>query len=233
MERIEITTSHNVVVRFELATLPQRLLACTIDLVILVIYSVVVMAIFQSQLFFWLLVFPVIAFYHLAFEVFDQGRSLGKRIMKIQVISLEGRTAKVNDYLIRWVFRLIEVLPSLGSIAMIFISTTGKNQRLGDLLANTTVVRHRNEKAVQLNSLNNIEVTDEIRYPAVSQFADTDMLLVKQAVSRYMSDPHPNNKSVIDELCSRIADKLHVDMKGVKKIEFLNRVLYEYVVLTR
>jgi len=233
LERIEITTSHNVVVRFELASLPQRIIAFVIDLIILCLYSALVMSVFQSQLFFWILVFPVWSFYHLAFEIFDHGRSLGKRIMKIRVISLEGRTAKVNDYLIRWVFRLVEVLPSLGSVAMLFISSSDKNQRIGDLLANTSVVRQINEDGVALNSIQNIERAEEILYPGISQYSDKDMLLVKQAIQRYMTNPHQNNKSVIDELCDRISGKLNVDIKDLKKIDFLNRVLYEYVVLTR
>lgn len=232
MEKIEITTSHNIVVRFELASLMQRILAFFIDIFILCIFSGIV-AIVGSEVLYWLIIFPVVAFYHLAFEIFYQGRSIGKKLLKIRVVSLEGRTAKLNDYLVRWVFRLIEVVPALGSIAIIFIVSSEKNQRIGDMLANTTVVKERNENEVQLKSIESIEVGEDIKYPSIIQFSDSDMLLVKQAINRYMNNPHKNNKEVLDELCIRISDKLNVDTKGMKKVDFLNKVLYEYVILTR
>lgn len=233
MERIEITTSHNVVVRFELASLTQRFLATLIDLVILGLYSGLVMLVFQSSLFFWLLVFPAWAFYHLLFEIFNNGRSLGKRLLKIRVVSLAGRTAKVNDYLIRWAFRLIEILPTLGSLGMIFISSSDKNQRIGDMLANTSVIKQRNENAIQLIDIQNVETPEDILYPTIIQYNDQDMLLVKQTIARYTADPNLNNKAVLSELCTSIARKLNIDTKGINKVDFLNRVLYEYVILTR
>lgn len=233
MERIEVITSHNIVVRFELASLIQRVLATFIDLVILFGYTVVVMMVFQSTLFFWLLVFPVWAFYHLAFEVFNKGQSLGKKILKIRVVSLQGRTAKVNDYLIRWVFRLIEVLPSLGSIALIFLSSSEKNQRIGDILANTSVVKQKNENEVRLESIEKLESKENILYPNITQFNDSDMLLVKEAISRYMENPHDKNKAVLDQLTQSILDKLNVQLKNQNQIDFLNQVLFEYVLLTR
>ncbi len=234
MSRIEVSTAHNIVVRFELATLGQRFLACFLDLVILCMYSTIVMQVFTSELFYWLFIFPVWSFYHLTFEIFNQGQSLGKKVLKIRVVTLQGSTAKVNDYLIRWAFRIIEVLPCLGTIATLFISSSDKNQRIGDMLANTSVVKNRNDNKVQLKSLKEIVQGEEILYPAITQFTDADMLLVKQAVTRYNLAPHNlNNKAVIDELCSTIADKVRGDRKGLRKIDFLNRVLFEYVVLTR
>lgn len=233
MERIEVITSHNIVVRFELASLIQRVLATFIDLVILIGYTIVVMMVFQSTLFFWLLVFPVWAFYHLAFEIFNKGQSLGKKILKIRVVSLQGRTAKVNDYLIRWVFRLIEVLPSLGSVALIFLSSSEKNQRIGDMLANTSVVKQKNENEVRLESIEKLESKENILYPSITQFNDSDMLLVKEAISRYMENPHKKNKAVLDQLTQSILDKLNVQLNDQNQIDFLNQVLFEYVLLTR
>lgn len=233
LDRIEVITSHNVVVRFELASLIQRVLATFIDLVILIGYTIVVMMVFQSTLFFWLLVFPVWAFYHLAFEIFNKGQSLGKKILKIRVVSLQGRTAKVNDYLIRWVFRLIEVLPSLGSVALIFLSSSDKNQRIGDMLANTSVVKQKNENEIRLESIEKLEAKEDILYPSITQFNDNDMLLVKETIGRYMENPHEKNKAVLDELTKSILDKLNTQLKDQNQIDFLNRVLYEYVLLTR
>jgi len=236
MDRIEVTTSHNIVVRFELASLLQRMIASILDFIILIMFTILINFLgltSGSSVFYWLLIFPVWSFYHLAFEIFNNGQSLGKKILKIRVVSLEGRTAKVNDYLIRWVFRLIEVLPSLGTVAMIFISSSHKNQRIGDILANTSVVKQRNENNIQLSSIQNIDSEQEMMYPGITQFSDKDMLLVKEAINRYIKNPHSENKTVLNELTSKIAERLQIDPKGLQQLGFLKRVLYEYVLLTR
>lgn len=234
MERIEVTTSHNIVVRFELASVMLRMVATLVDLCILILFSFACMLTFGfNTLVYWLIVFPVWAFYHLAFEVFNNGQSLGKKLMRMRVVSLEGRSAKLNDYLTRWAFRFVDVLPSLGTIAIIFITSSQKKQRIGDMLANTTVVKVENENTVQLSSIQNIDKNDEILYPAITQFSDKDMLLVKESINRYFSKPNTENQKVIVDLTKRIAEKLQISTKGLKQIEFLKRVLYEYVLLTR
>lgn len=234
MERIEVTTSHNIVVRFELASVMLRIVAAIIDVGILLFFSFLILFFggFQTIVY-WLIVFPAWSFYHLLFEIFNNGQSPGKKLLKIRVVSLEGRSAKLKDYLTRWAFRFVDVLPSLGTIAIIFISSSEKKQRIGDMLANTTVVKVKNENTVLLSSIQNIDTDKEILYPGIAQFSDKDMLLVKESINRYYSSPNPENQTIIIDLTRRIADKLHISTKGLKRIDFLKRVLYEYVLLTR
>ena len=51
---------------------------------------------------------PVV-FYSLLFETFLDGQTIGKRIMKIKVVKIDGYQAKVSDYLTRWFFRIIDL----------------------------------------------------------------------------------------------------------------------------
>lgn len=233
MSTIEISTSHNIVVQFELASLGQRILAYIFDFTLLFLVSLFMLFVFGDGMFFYMLIFFVWSFYHLAFEVFNKGQSLGKKIFNIRVVHLSGQMPSLNDYMIRWVFRMIETLPALGSVAVIFISSSAKGQRIGDILAQTSVVRKKNENAVQLDSLKNIKSLPELFYPQVSQFADQDMLLVKHSLHRYRLAPNEANRDVLDKLAKKIADKLNVDLNKVKIGEFLDRVLHEYIVLTR
>lgn len=234
MKRIEITTSHNIIVRFELASFMIRIGAFVIDILILLFFSFVFMMAFgdtSSLAGFFLL--AVWAVYHLVFEVFNQGQSPGKMILKIRVVSLEGRTATFNDYLTRWAFRMIDVIPTSGSVAILLISSSEKNQRLGDMLANTTVVKVQNENAISLTSIQNIESEGDMLCPGIAQFSDSDMLLVKEAINRYMKNPHQENKSVITQLTQKITERLQIKKPSGNTIDFLKRVLYEYVLLTR
>lgn len=233
MKRIEVSTSHNITIRFELASLTQRVLATFIDFIFLFFVFSFLMRILPDSMFLQLLVVFFLSFYHLAFEMFNKGQSLGKKLLKIRVISLEGRIAKLNDYFIRWAFRGIDIIPSLGLIGIVSIFSSEKSQRLGDLLANTAVIKQQNEDSVQLASIQKLEVDGEIMYPALAQYNDSDMLLVKEALNRYARNPHTENKLVIDELTKKIADQLMIDPKKVRPVKFLKRVLYDYVLLTR
>lgn len=234
MKRIEITTSHNIIVRFELASFVIRIGAFIIDILILMFFSFLFSLAFGdvSSLSVFVLIL-VWALYHLVFEVFNQGQSPGKMLLKIRVVSLEGRTPTFNDYLTRWAFRMIDVLPTSGSVAILLISSSEKNQRLGDMLANTTVVKVQNENAINLSSIQNIESEGEMLYPGIAQFSDGDMLLVKEAINRYMKNPHKENKSVITQLTRKITERLQIKPPGGNTIDFLKRALYEYVLLTR
>lgn len=234
MERIEVTTSHNIVVRFELASVIFRVVAGLIDILILMFFSFLCMATLgANSIVYALLLFPAWAFYHLVFEVFNNGQSLGKKLMKIRVVSLGGRNAKMKDYLTRWAFRFVDVMPSLGMVGIIFISSSEKKQRVGDMLANTTVVKVKNENTVQLSSIEKIDSDKEILYPGIVHFSDKDMLLVKESINRYYNTPNNENMLIIQELTNRITEKLHINPKGLKRIDFLKRALYEYVLLTR
>ena len=120
------------------------MIAWGIDILILLVYIIIVSIIaFSSLYLYYFLILIVTGFYHLAFEVLNNGQSPGKRIMNIKVVTLHGRTPKAQDYFLRWIFRLLEITGCLGVVAILYISSTEKNQRIGDLLAQTTVVKLR------------------------------------------------------------------------------------------
>ena len=63
---------------------------------------------------------------------------------------LDGREPGLSDYLLRAVFHLVDSILSAGIVAAILVSTSAKNQRLGDLTANTTVIRTRHSRQFKL-----------------------------------------------------------------------------------
>ncbi len=148
METIEIHASHTAVRQYELATLNDRGLAYLIDLVLALsfcsgIYLYLRMYYSTEQDIYYVSAYclPFFILYSLLFETFNKGKSLGKYMMKIRVIKADGSTGKFYDYLVRWVFRILDLYLSLGVFAIILFSLTEHNQRLGDLIANTVVVK--------------------------------------------------------------------------------------------
>lgn len=87
--------------------------------------------------------FGVITFYDVFFEVFRSGRTPGKRLNGLRVVRIEGHPVGFVTSAIRNVIRPIDFLPSAYLLGAVVILSTRKNQRLGDIVAGTLVVRER------------------------------------------------------------------------------------------
>jgi len=77
--------------------------------------------------------------YHYALEPIMHGRTPGKRMAGVAIISRDGSTPGVGALLIRNVFRLIDSLPVLYGLGLIAVITTHEHRRIGDLAAGTVL----------------------------------------------------------------------------------------------
>src|SRR5476651_2536750 len=151
MQTIRITTSQNIDIDYEVAGLGERILARLIDLGIFVL--VLILGLFFASLStLWnesgiggvvvIIIYCVLfVFYDLICEVFMNGQSIGKRIMKIKVISIDGRRPTFGQYLLRWLFRIVDFTLTVGGCALITAIMSKKCQRLGDIVAGTTLIK--------------------------------------------------------------------------------------------
>jgi uncharacterized RDD family membrane protein YckC len=69
------------------------------------------------------------------------GATVGKMVMKIKVVREDGSACGLMPALIRNILRIIDALPFLYIIGLIFMSRSDKKQRLGDRVAKTVVVK--------------------------------------------------------------------------------------------
>ena len=240
MNKIEITTTQNVTIEYELSPLIYRIIAFLIDLIILVlgglILSLVVEGIFgrAADIVTYFTVVPVVFFYSLAFEHFTNGQSLGKKALRLRVIKTNGEKTQFLDYAMRWVFRIIDIYSSFGTIAALGILASSKNQRLGDFLANTVVVRvgktdrMRMENLLRLNQMENYVPT----FPQVINMTEDAMLIVKEALQKYHKHNNYAHKQALELLVQKMGAELNIDPPK-DKILFLKTLLKDYVVLTR
>lgn len=230
---IEIRTAHNIAISFPFADLTLRVLASFIDLCIIISYWTIVSLALHSSNIWWLFALPVF-FYHLIFEVFNKGQSLGKMILKIRVINMDGRSPSTYQYIMRWMFRLIDVAISFTTLGILFIISTEKKQRIGDILAQTLVVSVSKKLMVNLQTLENLESDrSNIQYPKIVHFSEKDMLLVKKTISRYQRNPNPSNRELIENISNKISNHLNIKVKRNENLAFLKQILHEYILLTR
>ena len=247
MDTIEIRTTQNVVIEYELAALRERILAFFIDLVILgsvyIVLSILFMGVLarmmqESAMFSTVYsLMPILLFllYQLASEVLADGQSWGKKSMGIKVVRLDGKEPGLSDYLLRTVFHMVDSLFTAGTLASLLISSSEKNQRLGDMTANTTVIRVRHNLRFRLEDILNISSLEdyEPKYPEVKQLSEQDMLLIKSTISRYTTYPNPAHEEAIHMLVERLQQLLGLKERPSNKIEFLRTLIRDYIVITR
>lgn len=245
MKTIEILTANNISIQYETATVMNRGLALFIDLIVMFIYWLI-MALFLSSffsfinsgvliVFYYILVAIPFITYSLFMEFFFKGQTVGKMAMGIRVIKLNGENVDLNDCAMRWSFKIVDFWFSSGGIGALFISTTEKGQRLGDLLAQTAVIKTNPTQKYSIKDILKIKNKKEYQptYLAVTKFTDEDMILVKNAISRVKKYPNKAHKDLIIQLTNSIVEQLNITEPPKKKIQFLNTVLQDYIVLTR
>jgi len=145
-DRITIGAPEGIELQLQLAGAASRFIALSIDLALqltlIVLVLIVTLAIGSdvASAAFIIAAFAIFYFYNVLFEVLAQGRTPGKRMTHLRVVSEQGTPVDLPASLVRNLLRLIDVL-LLGLPALLSILLTKHNQRLGDLAAGTLVIR--------------------------------------------------------------------------------------------
>jgi uncharacterized RDD family membrane protein YckC len=234
MQTIRVNTTQNVYIHYPLASVGDRLVAHLIDQVILWVYCIAVIALFVKleveTWWIWLLAigFPFL-FYSLACEALMNGQTPGKMAVKIKIVRLNGTPPALGDYIIRWMFRLVDFYIASGAVAMIVISAGNKGQRVGDIVAGTSVVKLSDQTEVSAEKV--FVVPDETYTPVfyeVANLTPRDIELIQQALE--VNRNHGNNKPVLiatDKIKAVLG--IQSDLPPVK---FLYTVIKDYNHLT-
>lgn len=90
-----------------------------------------------------LLIVVIVIGYYVLFEALNGGRTPGKAAMGISVATVDGTALTLGAVTLRTLMRLVDFLPAFYATGAIAIAVSSRNQRLGDLVANTIVIRHR------------------------------------------------------------------------------------------
>lgn len=240
MNKIEITTTQNVTVEYELSPLIYRVVAFLLDFVILAVGCSILGAIIAgvfgrvADLVMYFTIIPIIFFYSLVFEHFNNGQSIGKKALSLRVLRADGEKTRFLDYVMRWVFRTIDIYGSVGAIAALGVLASSKNQRLGDFLANTVVVRVGKSERMKLQNLLRLNQMQKYipTYPQVIKMEEESMLIVKETIERHKKNPNYAHHKALELLVAKMENELNIEAPA-NKTNFLKVLLKDYVVLTR
>ena len=232
MAVIFITTTQNIELEYDLASLGERILGSLLDGLILFAYAIIVLLAFGRANFFgaepWIIIFVIaipFAFYDLTCEVFMNGQSIGKRVMKIKVISLDGGQPTLGQYIIRWVFRLIDFTLTSNMCAFITVAVSEKKQRVGDMVAGTTLIKTVPRTGFQHTMYVPTEQANyQLSFPEVINLSDQDMQLIKEVVNTVN---RTGNTMLAVQAAQKIKDTLYIQ-SDMEPLTFLQVVLADY-----
>ncbi|MEO6314830.1 MAG: RDD family protein [Chitinophagaceae bacterium] len=192
MNTIKITTTQNIDLEYDLASVGERIVAWLVDVAIFIAYFLLILmavGISQVESFInknpWisiLLIFPFV-FYNLASEIWLNGQTMGKKAMKLKVISLNGEQATIGQYMIRWLFRMVDIYLFEALVAFITVAVSEKKQRIGDIVAGTVVIRTVPRSSIgQTIYVPTPDLNYTVSFPEVSILRDKDMQLIKEVI---------------------------------------------------
>jgi uncharacterized RDD family membrane protein YckC len=178
-ETLIIETPERVPLHFALASIGNRFIACAIDhtiqalAIILMIVAFTLIANFSdltdqlSSAPKWvfaigiLLVFLILSGYFAFFEWLWSGQTPGKRWLRLRVIREDGRPVTFWEASVRNLLRTFDMMPApFYSIGLISIFVSSIDQRVGDLVAATVVVREREAEAPAFSQVFATPVSD-------------------------------------------------------------------------
>jgi uncharacterized RDD family membrane protein YckC len=242
MSEFNILTAQNVSIEFESAGVGDRIVATILDSIFMFFYMLVVYFIFfavvlgksgnidNSDSSFFVIVamlcFVPVIFYHLLSEYFFNGQSLGKRIMKIRVIKLDGTEPGIGAYLLRWLLRFVDITMFSGLVAVITVAVSEKGQRLGDMAAGTTVIRQKPFVPLELLRPVDVAADHKVSFPEVERLNDKDIHTIKLVLNRWQE---ADNYEVVEQAAARLKESLRItDTKGFSDVDLLKTILADY-----
>lgn len=149
----EVVTGDAVVLEVRVAQMPSRALALIIDMavqtgvligsyaILEAFFLVTDVALFAAVSI--VLVVLVIVGYPVIFETLSRGRSLGKLVMGLRVVSDDGSPERFRQALFRGLAGLVEFWMLSGAPALISSLISQRGKRLGDIFAGTMVISER------------------------------------------------------------------------------------------
>ncbi|MFD0750492.1 RDD family protein [Mucilaginibacter calamicampi] len=232
MPTIRITTSQNIDIDYEVAGVGPRIIARILDgLLFFVIIMAAVIAGIMSHLedvgaIIAIVIFLVLyVFYDLLCEIFMNGQSIGKKIMKIKVISLDGGRPSVGQYMLRWLFRIVDFSLTASLCGLISAAVSEKNQRVGDMVAGTTLISTR--QGTKMRDIAFTPPEDENYTPVFAeavQLTDKDVALIHEVLASYIQS---GNSVILYNTATKLKQVLNVET-NMDDMRFLQTLIKDY-----
>lgn len=238
MQQVAIHTPQNVEIGFATADVGKRILAKIVDFIIIYLLAVVLSVFYEQYVFphfavsdYWsqvaieqLFYLPLWT-YSLWFEILLHGRTPGKVLTKLQVMRIDGHPYSWENALIRWMFFIIDWLPTMGITGFITMSSTKNSQRLGDLAAGTVLVTKSKQVGIEQTILLELNEQYQPKYAQVVRLSDNDMRIIKDSFELALKG---GNTKTIKKLRNKIEEVTAISDPNMLDNTFIQTVMKDF-----
>tara|TARA_R110002126_G_scaffold169359_11_gene318354 strand:+ start:25895 stop:26644 length:750 start_codon:yes stop_codon:yes gene_type:complete len=241
MPQIGIETAQHVNINYKPAGIFERILAYLVDFIVLGIYWAVLGMIGSltdistgsniSEDYLWvmyvIILLPVML-YHLAMEILWDGYTIGKWLIGIRVVKLDGTRPGVSNYLIRWLIRLFEITLTSGVVAFFTLLLNGKSQRLGDIAAKTCVIKVGRRTKIDDTMFEDLDQDYDAVFPQVVELTDKEISVINEVLKSKTGYDKSAWLTMVARTRVLIQEKTGILKSGMGDIEFLKQIVKDY-----
>jgi hypothetical protein len=186
----------------------------------------------------WVLYQPVL-------EYLTGGQTIGKMALGIRVVRINGERVGWREVMLRWLFRgdflwisasyFVLLIPFWNVFDTFIVALSSRQQRIGDFLAGTIVIKNKSTQYFKLKDVLKIKSQENYApiYQSVVNFTDEDMIYIKNCIQHHKRHKGKEIDSLLVKLSDETARLLALNETPNDRIKFLETVLNDYVVLTR
>lgn len=201
------------------------------------------------EILYTIMLFPAL-FYSLWTEYVFNGQTIGKMLCRIRVVKLNGYRAGFPEYFTRWAFRLVDfwtgifmilffipifgedagsILGGLmmlmsGFVAFFSILRTRNSQRIGDIVAGTTVLKLREKQSIDITILEELMESYVPVYSQVTKLTDNDARIIKDT---FITARKNRDYATLKRLRNKLESVMEVEGKE-EDAEFIDTVMKDF-----
>ena len=149
----------------------------------------------------WLPTIIIYFFYHPVLEIAMRGRTPGKRMAGVRLVTREGDIPGAGPLLLRNIFRLLDSLPVCYLVGLITVVLTEHHVRVGDIAAGTLLVMDHDTSASTFAS------TAAAKSGITPQAAD----LIQELLDRWPALDEQNRSTIARTLLARVEPQIAAD----------------------
>jgi uncharacterized RDD family membrane protein YckC len=252
-ETISIETPEKIRFDYKIAQTGTRIGAFIIDMVIqaviigLVFLLLFFIGIFESNLlarhyinqfqllalaFFYLLIFFFQWGYFTFFEMFKNGQSPGKKVIRISVIKSNGDPLDASVIVLRNLLRAVDGFPLLHVLGGFISILDNKSRRLGDIIADTVVVHEIrfDLKEPTFKTTISSKSAEEPAMKLMTKLNEEELYVIRRFLSdRYLLSEE-RQTAIGTKLAANVKKRLNITENFDDNIVFLERIYREHSV---
>jgi uncharacterized RDD family membrane protein YckC len=134
--------------------------------------------------------------YHPLLEIVMQGRTPGKRMAGIRIVTERALTPDAGALIIRNVFRLVDSLPAFYVLGLVVAMFTARQVRIGDLAAGTLLVYDTGKRSLDFDGV----------IGSSSRLSPGDRELLDDLLERWRGLDAPLRRSLAEKFLTRIGE---------------------------